>query len=57
MARRPARLARAAALLVVPLLALIALPLAADVAVVLLTDPAADPATVADREGCGAVLA
>ena len=38
-------------------LALIALPLAADVAVVLLTDPAADPATVADREGCGAVLA
>lgn len=38
-------------------LALIALPLAADVAVVLLTDPAADASAVADREGCGAVLA
>lgn len=39
------------------LLALVALPLAADVAVVLLADPGADVAAVAEREGCAAVLA
>ena len=39
------------------LLALLALPLAADVAVVLLADPAADAAAVAEREGCASVLA
>jgi uncharacterized protein (TIGR03089 family) len=38
-------------------LSLLALPLAYDVAVVLLTDPDADPAVVAAREGCDVVLA
>jgi uncharacterized protein (TIGR03089 family) len=37
-------------------LAMVALPLAYDVAVVLLTDPDADPAAVAAREGCDVVL-
>lgn len=40
----------------VSMLALLALPLAVDGAVVLLTDPTADVAAVAAREGCQAIL-